>query len=224
MARLRRTLLHRLGRALLLLGLLLLLGSMHPLLLLVLVLLLLLLLLHRDRSAMLLLLLWLWLLLLLLWLGLLLIMHALGDQCMSTLLGDFAVEAACIAAIGSLRIRRERRLIGSLVLDGRAGIAGVSVLRRRHGRVQLMLGLHVGRHRWRLARRLRLGVPRELRNLEPGQLLLPALSRLSAASSQNVLDAGQCKGNAGQASGDPAMPVGARIAGAWRRRVPAQGL
>lgn len=160
MAGLRRTLLHLLGWTLLLLS------SMHALLLLVLILLLLLLL-HVDRATM----------LLGLWLRLLLVMHALGDEGMSTLLSDFTVEATCVGAIGRLWVRRQRRLVGSLGLDRRTGIGivCVGILRRRCWRMQLMLGLHIRRHRGRLARRLRLGVPGELSNLEPGKLLLPAL-------------------------------------------------
>ena len=174
MAGLRRTLLHRLGWALLLgllLSLLLLLGSMHPLLLLVLVLLLLL---HGHSRAV--------VLLLLLRLGLLLVVHALSDKCMSALLGDFTVEATCVAAICGLRVRGERRFIDPLVLH-RTGVA------RRQGREQHRLGLgDIGGHRgWlrlrlrlrrRLARRrLRLGLPREVSDLQAGQLLLPTLSQ-----------------------------------------------
>ena len=64
-------------------------------------------------------------------------------------------------------------LVRILRLD--LSIRKVDMVLRRGDLRQVMVDLHVGRYRGRLAHWLRLRVPRELSNLEGRELLLPSL-------------------------------------------------
>lgn len=75
-------------------------------------------------------------------------------------------------------------LIGCLCFD--LGIGKIHMFLRRGHLRQVVVDLDVGRHRRWLSHWLRLRIPRELRDLESGQLLLPALTMLAYGQSKEM--------------------------------------
>lgn len=93
---------------------------------------------------------------------------ALHDEVVCSLLSKTMVLVVATRVVGlGLRVLGRRRgmlLIRSLGLDLGIGVLNVVLRRRYLG--QVMVHLDVGRHRGRLAHRLRLGVPWELSYLK----------------------------------------------------------